>query len=74
MTILSLRAVNRALAKEGIRGEINRGKGYFYFTGDDLENSSIGGVYVYRLNQLTLEQWLEEAMQRKQELEKRAEW
>lgn len=33
---------------------IHRGDGYFYFSGVEARS-----IYVYRLSQLTLEQWIE---------------
>lgn len=40
--------------------ELVRGEGYFYFFGGDSASWEQSGVYVNRLNDLTLEQWLDE--------------
>ena len=52
-------AVNKAIAHLG-KIELVKGEGYFYFIGDDV-NVWAESVYVYRLNELTLERWIEEA-------------
>lgn len=51
--------VNKAIAHLGDI-KLVKGSGYFYFVGDSV-NVSASGVYVYRLNELPLEQWIEEA-------------
>lgn len=56
--MLTLRKVNKELAPFGV--ELVKGDGYFYFEGEVVDNKSYTSVYVFRLNQLTLEQWLEE--------------
>ena len=59
---VTLSAVNKALAQEGIKAELVRGEGYFYFVGDDVDLSEEQGVYgVYRLSELSVERWLQEA-------------
>lgn len=59
---MNIRTVNKAIAEAGIRAQLVRGTGYYYFVGDDVSLARETGVYgVYRLNDLTLEQWLEEA-------------
>ena len=54
--------INRINKNLKILGDIQlvKGEGYFYFVGDDV-NVCTDGVYVYRLNELTPEQWFEEA-------------
>lgn len=58
---MNIRTVNKAIAEAGIRAQLVRGTGYYYFVGDDVSVTRATGVYVYRLNELTLEEWLEEA-------------
>jgi len=65
----TLAAVNKALAAAGIDAELVKGDGYFYFVGQDVELAREQGVYgVFRLNDLSLEQWVEEARQRMQDI------
>lgn len=60
--MLTLKKVNAALKQHGISGELVRAEGYFYFWGDDFDLTKEQGVYgVARLNDLSLERWLEEA-------------
>lgn len=59
---VTLSAVNKALAHAGIKAELVRGEGYFYFVGDDVDLSEEQGVYgVYRLSELSVERWVQEA-------------
>jgi len=57
---LTLRRINAAIAAIGGREQLVRGKGYFYFVGGNAASWPRSGVYVYRLNALTLDQWLAE--------------
>lgn len=57
--MITLRTVNKAIAHLGDI-ELVKGNGYFYFAGDSV-NVWAEGVYVYRLNELSLERWVEEA-------------
>lgn len=57
--MISIPAVNRAIAHLG-NIELVRGNGYFYFFGDDV-NVWAESVYVYRINELSLARWVEEA-------------
>lgn len=67
--MLTLKKVNAELARTGIRAELVKGDGYFYFSGQDVELAQEQGVYgVFRLNDLSLEQWVEEARQRVQDI------
>ncbi len=57
--MLQLRTINKALAARGHANvELVKGDGYFYFIGEDADQFYTSSVYVYRLNQLTLEQWI----------------
>ena len=53
MTRLTLAADNARLAEHGV--ELVKGDGYFWFDGA----RDVPSVYVYRLNELTLKQWVE---------------
>jgi len=52
-------AVNKAIASLGDI-ELVKGNGYFYFVGNSVSVDA-GGVYVYGIKELTLDQWVEEA-------------
>lgn len=58
---MKLSTVNRALVAVGIQAELFRGQDYFYFVGPDVENSPRSIVYVPRLTDLSLAEWVEEA-------------
>jgi hypothetical protein len=58
--MLTLKRVNKAIKELGGEEVLVKGDGYYYFwegTAPDWKSSS---VMVCRLNQLTLEQWIEE--------------
>ena len=55
-------SVNRALKEAGIHGELVRGKGYFYFVGDSFYWSAGTSVWVFRVTDLSIDQWIEEAL------------
>lgn len=58
----TLAAVNKALAAAGIDAELVKGRGYFYFVGSDMDCAEEQGVYgVFRLSDLSVTQWVEEA-------------
>lgn len=60
----NLKTVNKKIAKYGY--ELNRGKGYFYFTPLNYKTHSEfyeSGVYhngLIKLNDLTLDEWVDE--------------
>ena len=58
----NIRSVNKALKEAGIVGELVRGEGYHYFVGESFYYSSGTSVYVYRVTDLTIEQWVQEAL------------
>lgn len=58
---MRLSTVNRALEAAGIQAELFRGQDYFYFVGPDVENSPRSIVYVPRLSDLSLADWVEES-------------
>lgn len=55
--MLRLSTVNKELKRLGYKYELVKGEGYFYFVGEDNDLTS---VYVYTLNDLTLDRWVEE--------------
>ena len=57
--MLTLKQVNKALAPLG-EERLYKGEGYYYFADGNAHMWEQCSVYVYTLNQLTLEQWLEE--------------
>lgn len=68
---MHIKTVNKALAQAGIRAELVRGDGYFYFWGPDMDLARETGVYgVHRLNDLPLSLWIQEAQARKMISEK----
>lgn len=67
--MLTLKKINAELAKQGIPAELVKGDGYFYFCGEAVALAKEQGVYgVYRLNDLSLEQWIQEARERMQDI------
>jgi hypothetical protein len=57
---LSLDKVNKELKKQGYDTKLLKGEGYFYFVGKEAWSFSCQSVYVPRLNDLSLEQWVQE--------------
>lgn len=55
--MISIKQVNKLLP-EGY--ELVKGKGYFYFSGNDALDWETSSVYVYKISDLPLERWLEE--------------
>jgi hypothetical protein len=58
--MITLKQVNAALKAKGAKEMLFKGAGYFYFAEGDTWHWPGTSVYVYRLNELTLEEWLEE--------------
>lgn len=60
---MKLSTIDKFFAKRMIPLVLIKGDGYFYFVYDDVEKNIFAtrSVYVYRLNQLTFDQWIEEA-------------
>jgi hypothetical protein len=66
---VTINNINKALAQEGIKAEIVKGDGYFYFVGDDMDTVKEQGVYgVRNLSSLTIEQWVQEARDKMENL------
>jgi hypothetical protein len=64
--VRSIGQVNSALKARKIDMELVKGKDYFYFVGDDVDLSADGtSVYVPRVSDLSLEQWIDEAIDKK---------
>ena len=60
MPRLTLKKVNAALAAKGIPERLVQGNGYLYFVEGDAAGWYSSSVAVWRLNDLSLEQWLAE--------------
>jgi hypothetical protein len=61
--------INKALAEAGLRGELVKSTGYFYFSGPSFDHCREQGVYgVHRLGDLTVEQWVQEARSKVEEV------
>ena len=60
--MLTLKKVNETLKKLGIEDTLYKGKGYFYFSGACADSFFSSSVLVPRLNDLSLQEWVEEYM------------
>lgn len=60
MTRLTLASVNKALSALGAKEVLVKGDGYYYFWEGEADRWPQTAVYVYRLNRLSLEQWIGE--------------
>lgn len=61
MARLTIKSVNAAIVAKGIKAEIVKGNGYFWFCGDDVQFATSTSVdAVCAINHLTLEQWMSE--------------
>jgi hypothetical protein len=60
MKRLTIKAVNKNLSAAGIKDELVKGQGYFYFWGDKASSWYSSSVMVPYLNDLTIEQWIAE--------------
>lgn len=68
------KSINAALKKAGIDAEFchNRGAGYSYFIGPDVEYAQTTSVYVCYIHSFSVEQWVQEAQAFKAESTERA--
>ena len=57
---VTLKSINAELAKRGYDSRLERGGGYFYFSGGAAENWLDRTVRVSSLDSLSLEQWVGE--------------
>lgn len=65
MKRITLAQVNKALKDASFDCELVKGRGYFYFQGPAVDLAGEQGVYgVYRLSDLSIEQWIQEAKER----------
>lgn len=63
--MLTLKKVNAAIQKIEDGWELVKGEGYFYwYHPTDLSYLDLSTVSVYRLNHLTLDQWIDEFVNR----------
>jgi hypothetical protein len=60
MARVTINSINKALSATGLDCEIVKGYGYFYFCGPAMDQvREEHGVYgVFRLSDLTIEQWV----------------
>jgi hypothetical protein len=56
---ITIRQINAELKRIGKKEELVAGRGYFYFVGPGTGNWYSTSVAVYRLNHLSLAQWVE---------------
>jgi hypothetical protein len=59
MAHLTLKKINAAIAERGGKEVLVKGEGYFYFIEGDAWSWSRQSVYVYRLNDMSLEAWMQ---------------
>jgi hypothetical protein len=57
---VTLKKVNDAIAARGGKEVLVKGVGYFYFADGEAVEWDADSVYVYTLNELPLERWIEE--------------
>ncbi len=62
---VTLKAINERLAAAGCEARVERGDGYFYFSGGDALDWLDRTVKVPTLASLTLAQWVDEFMRLK---------
>lgn len=55
---LRMAQVQRAIDKRWPGVEFVKGEGYFYLVGDAVDIAYATSMYVYSLNQLTLDEWM----------------
>jgi len=56
----SVAQVNTFLKSKNVDEKLNKGKGYFYFSEGDSYNWPSTSVYVYKVNDMTFEEWYDE--------------
>lgn len=59
MSKVTIRAVNAAIAAKGGKEKLTRGTSYYYFYDGDAASWPSSSVCVYRLNHMTLTEWVE---------------
>lgn len=58
--MLTIKRINKEIKARGWNAELVAGDGYFWLDGDDVAWAYSSSIGAYRLNHLTLEQWLED--------------
>lgn len=75
---MKLATVNKAIAARGIAAELVKGDAYYYFIGLDVERAKDSIVLVPRLNDLSLDRWMdlldEKVQETKTVQENRVQW
>lgn len=67
----TLASVNKALKKAGIDAELVKGKGYYWFDGDEASGWYSNSVPVFHVSQLSEEQWIAAYHSLKEDSDKR---
>ena len=61
---VTLKKINKALKERRYDSTLHKGEGYFYFEGNEADCFKEQGVYVHKLNELSLEEWVAEFEQK----------
>ena len=56
----SIKDVNNYLKKKGVKEKLAKGRGYFYFYDGGASGWYESGVYVYHIDELSLDDWYDE--------------
>lgn len=57
---VTLKAINDELEKRGANARLEKGSGYFYFSGDEADGWLDRTVHADTLSSLSLDQWMKE--------------
>ena len=57
---VTVASVNAALRQAGAKERLRRGRGYYYFCDGEASGWPQSGVYVNRVDAMTVDQWLAE--------------
>ena len=57
---MSLKAINGELAKRGASAKLEKGNGYFYFSGGEAEGWLDRTVHAHTLGSLSVDEWIAE--------------
>ena len=68
--MITLKTVNKVLQEKHPNNELVKGNGYFYFAGVDADKWYSSTVDILRINDQTLEQWIEDFETMKAKYEK----
>ena len=58
--MVTIKQINKAIKALGGQEELFKGEGYMYFAGGNSSNWEQTSVYVTRVNDFTIEQWIDE--------------